>query len=352
MIPVVPFTRSIQMEKIAMRLTRELLINAARSATSDLLLRDDDVVCVYLTGSVLGEQPLIGGTTDVDLICVHSIKAPVQRELQVLGEDYHLDIAHFTQGQFGQNKTLRLNPWLGSFLCYNPIMLYDTQHWFEFTQAGVFAHFLEPSYVIQRVRPFIQQARQKWLELDQVHAEPNVDYLWKYIKALEYAGNSLACLVGVPLTERRFIQGLPARTEALERPGLSSGLVDLFCPPEDIELNWSAWLEDWRNIILAANEIKHFPIGINSLRIPYYEKSILSLIQEYRSSALWILLRTWTLALTHLPKRTPEATPWHQFVQTLNLGKEQFPARLKELDTYLEAVEETIDVWAKQNGVN
>jgi hypothetical protein len=128
--------------------------------------------------------------------------------------------------------------------------------------------------------------------------------------------------------------------------------VDLFCPPEEIELNWSELLVNWRKTILAANEIKHFPAGINSLRIPYYEKAILALVQEYRSSALWILLRTWTLALAHLPKQAIEVTPWHQFIQTLNLGKEQFPARLKELDTYLEAVEETIDGWTKQNGVN
>ncbi len=334
-----------------MRLTRELLLKAARSATSDLLLRDNDVVCVYLTGSALGEQPLIGGTTDIDLICVHSIDAPVPREVLVLGEDYHLDIGHYTQGQFGQTKTLRLNPWLGSYLCYNPLMLYDTQHWFEFTQAGVFSQFLQPSLVIQRVRPFIQQARQKWLELNQSQAEPNVDNMWKYVKALEYAGNSLACLVGVPLTERRFIQDLPARTEALERPGLSSGLVDLICPAEETELNWQSWLETWRKTILAANEKKHCPAGINSIRIPYYENAILSFIQENRNSALWILLRTWTLALAQLAKRAPEATPWHQFILTLNLGKEHFPARLKELDIYLEAVEETVDLWAKQNGV-
>jgi hypothetical protein len=335
-----------------MRLTRDLLLQAANSATSDLLLRDKDVVCVYLIGSALGEQPLIGGTTDIDLICVHSINAPVPREVMVLGEDYHLDIGHYTQGQFGQTKTLRLNPWLGSYLCYDPLMLYDTQHWFEFTQAGVFSQFLQPSLVIQRARPFIQQARQKWLELNQSQAEPNVDNLWKYLKALEYAGNSLACLVGVPLTERRFIQDLPARTEALERPGLSSGLVDLFCPPaDDTELNWQLWLETWRKTILAANEKKHFPAGINSIRIPYYENAILSLIQENRNSALWILLRTWTLALAQLAKRTPEATTWYQFTESLNLGKEQFPVRLKELDIYLEAVEETVDLWAKQNGL-
>ena len=333
-----------------MRLTPELLLNAARSATSDLLLRNKDVICVYLTGSALGEQPLIGGTTDIDLICVHSIEAPVPREVRRLAEDYHLDIAHYTQGQFGQTKTLRLNPWLGSYLFHNPRLLYDTQHWFEFTQAGVFSQFLQPSLVIQRVHPFIQQARQKWLELDQSQAEPNVDNLWKYLKVLEYAGNSLACLVGVPLTERRFIQDLPARTEALERPGLSSGLVDLFYHHEEADLNWLPLLEAWRKTIMAANEKKHCPAGINSIRIPYYENAILSLIQENRNSALWILLRTWTLALSQLAKRAPEVTPWRQFIQELSLGKEQFSARLKEMDTYLEAVEETVDLWAKQNG--
>ncbi len=332
-----------------MRITRELLLNAARSATTDLLLRNKDMVCVYLTGSVLSEQPLIGGTTDIDLICVHSIEAPVAREVRELGEDYHLDIAHYTQSQFGQNKTLRLNPWLGSYLLYNPIILFDPQRWFEYTQAGVFAHFLEPAIVVQRVRPFIQQARQKWLELDRSQAESSVDNLWKYLKAMEYAGNSLACLVGVPLTERRFIRDLPARTEALERPGLSSGLVDLFCPADEFELNWQSWLEAWRKTLLLANEKKHCPAGINSIRIPYYENAILSLIQEDRNSALWILLRTWTRALAQLAKRTPEITPWRQFIQTLNLDKEKFTARLNELDTYLEAVEETVDYWAKQN---
>jgi len=334
-----------------MRLTREILLKAARNATSDLLLRNEDLVCVYLTGSALSEQPLIGGSTDIDLICVHSIEAPVPREVQGLTEDYHLDIAHYTQGQFGQNKTLRLNPWLGSYLCYSPLVLYDSQHWFEFIQAGVFALFLQPSIVIQRVRPFIQQARQKWLELDQSKAESNVDNLWKYLKAMEYAGNALACLVGVPLTERRFIQDLPARTEALERPGLSAGLLDLFCLPEETELNWQSLLEAWRKTILLANEKKHCPIRINPIRIPYYENAILSLIQDNCNSALWIFLRTWTLALAQLAKRAPEVTPWHQFIQELNLGKEEFSARLGALDIYLEAVEETVELWAKQNGV-
>ena len=116
-----------------MRLTRDLLIGSARTTAEELQIRHDDLVCVYLTGSVQEEEPLIGGTTDIDLICVHSIHAPTAREILPLGENCHLDIAHYTQSQYGKSKTLRLNPWLGSFLCYKPLVLFDNQHWFEYT---------------------------------------------------------------------------------------------------------------------------------------------------------------------------------------------------------------------------
>jgi hypothetical protein len=333
-----------------MHINRDLLLESARTAVADLTLRNQDLICVYLTGSALGDSPLIGGTTDIDLICVHSIHAPQPREVIALGEDYHLDIAHYTQSQFGQPKNLRTNAWLGSYLCYSPLALYDSQHWFEFTQAGVYAKFLQPPIVVQRVNPFIQLARRYWLELSQSHAEPDVDNLWKYIKSLELAGNALACLVGVPMTERRFILDLPARCEALERIGLSSGLMDLFCPAEEAELKWTAWLDDWRKAILAANTKNHFPVRIHALRIPYYEKAIQAYAQENHSQALWILLRTWTLAVGHLAKRDPESAAWHQFIQELHLGKDQFSSRLQSLDVYLEAVEETISAWSKQNG--
>ena len=206
----------------------------------------------------------------------------------------------------GQAKTLRLNPWLGSYLCYKPLVLFDNQHWFEYTQAGVYASFLQPSVVVQRVSPLIQQARQLWLELSQGQAEANVDNLWKYLKSLELAGNALACLVGVPMTERRFVIDLPARCEALERPGLASGLVDLFYPAEEAEHDWTTWLEEWRKAILAANTKKRLPVRIQSLRIPYYEKAIQAYLPEKQQpQALWILLRTWTLAVAQLVKTRP-----------------------------------------------
>jgi hypothetical protein len=333
-----------------MRLTRDLLIGSARSAADELQLQYEDLICVYLTGSVQEDEPLIGGTTDIDLFCVHSIHAPFAREVLPLGENCHLDIAHYSQSDYGKSKTLRMDPWLGSFLCYKPLVLYDNQHWFEYTQAGVYAHFLQPAVVAERVAPLIKQARQIWLELSQIQPDTTVDNLWKYLKSLELAGNALACLVGVPMTERRFISDLPARCEALERPGLAPGLIDLFYLPEEAEFHWEEWLEQWRKTILTANEKKRIPAKIKTLRIPYYEKAIQASLADSPSQALWILLRIWTLALGQLAKRAPEVAAWRQFVQNIQLGKDKFPARLLALDAYLEAAEETITNWAKQNG--
>lgn len=333
-----------------MRLTRDLLIGSARTAAEELQFQYEDLICIYLTGSVQEDEPLLGGTTDIDLLCVHSIHAPFAREVLPLGENCHLDIAHYTQSDYGKAKTLRLDPWLGSFLCYKPLVLYDNQHWFEYTQAGVSASFLQPAVVIERVSPLIKKARQIWLELSQVQPDITVENMWKYLKSLELAGNALACLVGVPMTERRFISDLPARCEALERPGLAPGLIDLFYSPEEAQFHWEEWMEQWHKTLLAANQKKKIPVKINLLRIPYYEKAIQAYLAENPPQSLWILLRTWTLALGHLAKRTPEAAAWRQFIQHIQLGKEKFSIRLRALDVYLEAVEETITNWAKQNG--
>ncbi len=334
-----------------MRITRDLLLDVAHQSADDLIMRYDDVVSIYLTGSLLEEQPLLGGTTDIDLICVHALKPKMPREVIKLANEFHLDVAHYPQTLFNRPSSLRQDAWLGSFLCYQPISLYDTQHWFEFTQAGVYAQFLQPEYTMQRARPFITQARQKWLTLKEVKSAPDADGMWDYCKALEYAGNAIACLVGVPLTERRFLLDLPARAKALERPALSSELSALILPPGEAQSKWLAWLEEWRKAITAANEKKHRPVRLNPMRLPYYEQAISVLSEEHIDAAVWILLRTWTLALVQLSKRSPQIKPWQEFLQVLNLGKKHFHDRLKALDGYLEGVEDTLDNWAKQNGL-
>ena len=74
------------------------------------------VVCIYLTGSLLTEEPLLGGTTDIDLICVHRQRTAMRREIVRLVDEVHLDIGHFTQADFDQPRHLRQDPWLGPYL--------------------------------------------------------------------------------------------------------------------------------------------------------------------------------------------------------------------------------------------
>ena len=66
-----------------MRITRETLIKAARDNAKQRSQSDRRLVCIYLTGSLLEDEPLLGGTTDIDLVVVHDSEPSVNREMYV-----------------------------------------------------------------------------------------------------------------------------------------------------------------------------------------------------------------------------------------------------------------------------
>ena len=135
-----------------MRITRALLHKLARDNAEKIVRRNRELVCIYLTGSLLEAEPLLGGTTDIDLIVVHNSQPAYPREMVHLSDEVHLDIAHLSIDSFRQPRSLRTDPWLGSFLNANPTLLHDTQHWFEFTQASAGAQFDQPENVIENFR--------------------------------------------------------------------------------------------------------------------------------------------------------------------------------------------------------
>ena len=51
-----------------MRITREALLKLAHEAAVQRARVNREITCIYLTGSLLSEAPLLGGTTDIDLI--------------------------------------------------------------------------------------------------------------------------------------------------------------------------------------------------------------------------------------------------------------------------------------------
>ncbi|HMD89737.1 MAG TPA: hypothetical protein VKF38_11295 [Anaerolineaceae bacterium] len=334
-----------------MRITRETLTKAARDFAKQRSQSDRRLVCIYLTGSLLEEEPLLGGTTDIDLVVVHDDEPPINREIVRLTDEVHIDVAHRSAADYRQPRHLRLDPWLGAFLCQNPIVLYDTQHWFEFTQAGVCAQFYQPDYVLQRARPLAESARQKWMELHNAEYNPGPIKLLAYLKALENAANSIACLNGVPLTERRFMVNFPDRAQAIQRPGLSAGLLDLFLNQPISDEDWLAWLKNWKIALKTASQMENCPPRIHPCRELYYERAIETLKTDNLGSAMWILLRTWTLALLCLANNESSNQAWQKACQKLALDETQFEPRIVALDAYLDSVEEALDVWSAQMGI-
>ncbi|MDR3573217.1 MAG: hypothetical protein P4L50_05125 [Anaerolineaceae bacterium] len=334
-----------------MRITRDTLIKAARDNARQHSQADRRLVCIYLTGSLLEDEPLLGGTTDIDLVVVHDSEPSVNREIVRLTDEVHVDVAHRSAAAFRQPRHLRLDPWLGAFLCQNPIVLYDTQHWFEFTQAGVCSQFYQPDYVLQRARPLAESARQNWMELHNGEYNPGPTKLLAYLKALENAANSIACLNGVPLTERRFMVNFPERAQAIQRPGLSSGLLDLFLNQTVAEEDWQSWINDWKTALKTISQMENCPPRLHSCRQLYYERAIETYKTSNPGSAMWILLRTWSLALLCLPNDETSEQAWQKACQKLALDETHFETRVAALDAYLDSVEEALDVWSKQMGI-
>ncbi len=334
-----------------MRITRDLLLSTAKDTVKRETFSSSDIVCAYLTGSITREDPLIGGTTDIDLIYIHSLEAPHKREIVPITDDFHLDIAHFSQSLFSQPRKLRSDAWVGSFLCHYPIVLHDTNHWFDYVRSGIFAHFFQPINIIHRVKPFIKTARQSWINL--LNQQNNVDqgFMHSYLGIIKNAANAIACLTSVPLTDRRFLIDFPQVVQGINMPGLEGGLVDLIMPTDPIEPDWDIWIGNWNTAFSSLQQIDNRPLSYSSCRRSYFEKAILGLKDENNQAAVWLLLWTWSLMASRLPRNNSSQKGYLDLLTQLMLDADHFSERLASLDQFLDAVEESIEGWQAAAGI-
>ncbi|MBE0697450.1 MAG: hypothetical protein IH586_11055 [Anaerolineaceae bacterium] len=336
-----------------MRLTRETLLKIARDAASQRVKVSRRIICIYLTGSVLDETPLLGGTTDIDLVVIHDSEPIEPREIVRLSDEVHLDISHYDQAIFHQPRHLRTDPWLGPFIYKKPMVLYDTQHWFDFIQASTGAQFLQPEYIIQRSINLFETARQDWMNLGFSADVNHANKVGQYLGIIENAGNALASLVGEPISERRFFLSMPQRLQSLQQAELTAKLVHQLAPEAAQWADkWAEWLPAWKQTYQAACDKADAPAQIHACRLAYYERAISAIWEENITAALWILLRTWTIAAKTVGEEANEFAGWQSALQTLNLDESKFAARLVEMDQTLDMVEEIIEAWAQANGVS
>src|SRR5574342_1171063 len=182
-----------------MRVTRESLIRIAKETAQQHSFNDHDIVAAYLTGSlaVEGIDPMLGGTTDIDIIFVHANEPKHRREFVGLTSDFHVDISHRAKAEFKRPRELRLDPWLG-WEMYDPMLLFEREKFFEFVQAGLRAgfEFNAPAPALQRSRTLLSHGRQIWRDLLTVGDDIKPVDVAQYMKSLYHAVNAIAELSG------------------------------------------------------------------------------------------------------------------------------------------------------------
>jgi len=293
---------------------------------------------------------LLGGATDIDLFIIHTDEAPVVREIVHLSDEVHLDIAHYFHRDLRQGRALRLHPWLGPSLNRCKI-LYDPQHFLDFTQANVRGQFDQPDHVLERVNKQLEHSRQIWQAFHEQQPEAGQKEVLDYLRALSHAANAVAGLSGPPLTDRRFLLRYPQRAEALGKPGLYAGLLGLLGVPNVDPETMKSWIPAW-DAAFRALPVEQAPTSLHPQRRIYYRNALEALLgSDKLQAAIWPLLRTWTQAVGALPADAPAQAQWREAMGQLGLIGEAFAERVAALDAYLDTIEETLDRWARANGV-
>lgn len=330
-----------------MRITRDILLNQAQENATKLAAKDRGLICIYIAGSLLQENPLIGGITDIDLICVHDRRVNVRREVIRLSADVSLDLAHYEQEEFEPARKLRTNAWIGGEMENVPIVLHDSLHWYDFTRASATAQFWRPENIAARAHSFLVPARKAWSDLRDEAVPQGIKRITAYLTALRDTANSVAVLSGAPLTVRRMLVDLPMRALKASLPDFAGDFVQLFTNSEITDELFDQWLQSYPAVFEELKETGTAPVSLQFFRQAYYEKAIRALYPDHPAAAIWTLLDTSTWAASALPKSGPSYKNWQTLCRTLELDSRHMPARLDALDSLLDTVEETVEIILK-----
>lgn len=337
---------------MCMRITQDLLHKYARETVKRRQRGEVDLHAAYLTGSLLGESPLLGGTTDIDLVLVHKFQVPAQRECQPITPEVSLDIFHTLREDYEEHKELRHDPYMGYPLTNNHILLYDHEHWLEFIQAGVSANFHSPDNVLARVNGFITSARDRWLSLIQNPDISHNNWLDQYLEILSLAANGVSGLIGPPLTRRRFLMEFTARAQSLGTPKVLVGYYGLLGFSEVDQETLREWTSALTEDLCALSEKPTIPVHLSACRQPYYLNAIRALIaSDSPEQSAWVLLRTWLDVRLAFEESKPDKPTWENCLSTLGLTKESASQKTEALDAYLDNLEVIIEAWSDEYGL-
>lgn len=332
-----------------MRITRSTLHKIAKDTVAQRVKTDHNVMAALLVGSTLFEDPFIGHTTDIDIVFVCFNEPDAARQIVKLTNEVSLDLYFVESTFFEPPRKLRTEPLLG-YVMYDSLPLFETQHFFEYTQAIVRAGFDDTTNVLARARRHSLPARELWMDLTLGGSSRPADVL-KYLDAVSHAANAVASLSGPPLTDRRFLFDFEDRARAIDRPELHDALLNLLGASAVAPNDLAAMLPAWATAYHAAGDGADFIIHPD--RIAYNRSALEALLEGDRPmSSLWLLVRTWAAASASLLEYGPEYVAWKAVFERLGLVGNGFEAKVQALDRFLDETEEMLDTISAENGLS
>ncbi len=331
-----------------MAINKERLIKLTESFLGKRLRTDHSIICAYLTGSMLSEDPFINGTADVDIVMVHNHSPAAVREIVPLSAEVTLDIHHLDQAYFSPSKKVRKDPWVGSSLCFDPVVLYGAGHWFEFAQASVEANFFAPEYVMYRSRLFSNEARTLLSSLGAIAANGTSAYCSAYLKIVENSCNAIACLSKMPLTDRVMMRQFKPLAETVGAADLTADLYDLMLGQTDPSLYYEYFFNSWQYYLTYFGNSPFSNQKMQSSRLPYYTAAVSAYWNEHLISSLWIMAKTWSSVARALQL---DGNEYYEALCTmLEIHPRSCPQRSSQLEAFLEKVEEVQAAWGAEQG--
>jgi hypothetical protein len=333
-----------------MRINTDLLLKIARDHVKSQTRGVHDIVAVYVQGTLLEEEPLIGGGGDIDLVMIRDrAMAEDERQIVRVTDDIHLDIVHTPREKYRQPRDLRVHPWLGPCI-YHCNIIFDPQHFMDFVQASVRGQFERTDNIALRSHRLLDKARESWLTLQDLGPGQPQD-IWRYLRAVENASNALVVLTGSPLTERRFLIRFPEYATAVGRPGLAAALQGLIGASHCNLGLVMDWIEEWQKAFdsLPAEKAHGY---LDPLRVNYYLRFFETHLgtEAFYQANLWPLLNIWTATVDALQADSAARVGWRGMVQQLNLVNGGFENRVEALDTYIDTAEEILEEWSRVYG--
>ncbi|MFC2065203.1 hypothetical protein ACFLXB_08935 [Chloroflexota bacterium] len=339
-----------------MIITKETLLRIANDTVVKRTEGENDgadILTIYLTGSLLREDPLMGNSTDIDMVFIHSKPPIIGREIVRLNTDVHLDIKHSPREEYEPARELRNHPWMGPAI-YNAVQLYDPEHFFDFVQAAVRDRYHDPFNAHARASLNAAHARSIWEDLT-AEAESKTKFhpksFLRYLKTINHAANSLTVIKDRILGERRFLVDFPAVAESYDLPELGGELYSMMGAGLLQQNRLEDLLAAWEKDFLKAGMDNAADARLHPTRMIYYQRGFETLISEGRMGAiLWPLLHTWSLAASTFPKA--EQSAWEDTCQSLGMLSEGMTSNLIRLDAFLDKVEILLEEWKNRYGLS